>query len=633
MAKERACALITTIAIVAIGLAMPVMSPRIASADLNGVLLTGGVKSDSGQKMEGVTVSVKGEGQTITTTVFTDEQGNYYFPPLPNGKYRVWAQAQGYEAGRREVEVTGAVRHQDFLLKSTKDFAMQLDGDGWIAALPEDSPEHRKMKDVFFDNCTGCHIASYPLQNRFDENGWIAIINLMSRVTGPEGFYGGPDMTPWPFLDYYKKELAAYLAEMRGPAPSPMKFKALPRPKGEATLAVFVEYDVPVDDDGGYGAPANDGSDWSLGTASRNNGNRGIHDAQFDLDGNIWFAYTEPSYDRTVGKVDAKTGKLTNIKVPGANGMAASSHGITVDQQGILWFNAVPGAYYGQGVDSVGGLARLDPKTEKVEVFKVPQGMSGVGGTLDVDGKGNIWAATRIGAIRFDTKTGEFTEFRSVTSTSPNGRTDTYGVTGDREGNGWWTQFKIDLVDRGDVLSGRSEEIKMPPRKSRSDGLLSADERAIYALGVPQDNLSVPWAQGPRRLDADKNGDVVWMCDYWGNNLAKIDTHSMKVTLYAVPTPEAGPYDAVVDKSHHVWVNLTQAGRLARFDPKTKQWTEYALPSLGSETRHVSILERNGKLQVGLPYSRISKVARMELRTPAELQALRVEVQEMARNQ
>ena len=312
--------------------------------------------------------------------------------------------------------------------------------------------------------------------------------------------------------------------------------------------------------------------------------------------------------------------------------MAASSHGITVDQDGILWFNAVPGAYYAQGEDNVRGLARLDPKTEKVEVFNVPHGMSGVGGTLDVDGKGNIWAATRIGAIRFDTRTREFTEFKSVTLTSPDGRTDTYGVTGDREGNGWWTQFKIDLVDKGDVLSGRSEELRMSPRKSRSDGLLTAEERKIYALGVPQDNLSVPWAQGPRRLGADKNADVVWMCDYWGNNLAKIDSHSMKVTLYAVPTPEAGPYDAVVDNNHNVWVNLTQAGRIAKFDPRTEQWTEYPLPSLGSETRHVSILERNGKLEVGLPYSRISKVARMELRTRAELQALRAEVQQTARN-
>ena len=75
----------------------------------------------------------------------------------------------------------------------------------------------------------------------------------------------------------------------------------------------------------------------------------------------------------------------------------------------------------------------------------------------------------------------------------------------------------------------------MPPRPSRSDGLLTAEDRRMYAHGVPIDNVSVPWAEGPRRLGADKNGDVVWMCNYWGNNLAKIDIHSMKVTMYKFP--------------------------------------------------------------------------------------------------
>ena len=439
-------------------------------------------------------------------------------------------------------------------------------------------------------------------------------------------------MPPWEFIEFYKNDLSAYLAEMRGPGRSPMDFKPRPRPKGEAALAVFTEYDVPLDDDGGYGAAVNDGSDWSLGTPSRNNGNRGIHDAQFDSDGNIWFAYTEPSYDRTVAKIDARSGKLTNIKVPGADELAAASHGITVDQEGILWFNAVVGSYYMKGGGSGGGLARLDPATEKVDVFNPPGGMSGVGGTLDVDGRGNAWAATKVGAIRFDPKTREFTEFKSVTLKSPDGEVDTYGVTGDREGNGWWTQFKINLVDKGDIRSGKSEEIKLPPRPSRSDGLLTAEDRRMYAHGVPIDNVSVPWAEGPRRLGADKNGDLVWMCDYWGNNLAKIDVHSMKVTMYQFPRPDVAPYDAVVDSRHNVWVNLTQAGSIAKFDPKTEKWTEFFLPTLGTETRHISILERNGRIQLGLPYSRVSKVARMEIRTEAELQALRNKVQETASN-
>ncbi|MEA2938356.1 MAG: hypothetical protein QOC56_1860, partial [Alphaproteobacteria bacterium] len=49
-------------------------------------LLAGTITSASGEKMGGVAVSAKPEGSTITTSVYTDENGGYYFPPLAEGK-------------------------------------------------------------------------------------------------------------------------------------------------------------------------------------------------------------------------------------------------------------------------------------------------------------------------------------------------------------------------------------------------------------------------------------------------------------------------------------------------------------------------------------------------------------------
>src|SRR5689334_10399913 len=92
------------------------------------VLLSGTVSSAGGEKMGGVTVSAKAEGATITTTVFTDDGGNYYFPPLPSGKYRVWAQALTFATAKSEVDLAAA-RRQDFKLDQLKDFAPQLPGD------------------------------------------------------------------------------------------------------------------------------------------------------------------------------------------------------------------------------------------------------------------------------------------------------------------------------------------------------------------------------------------------------------------------------------------------------------------------------------------------------------------------
>src|ERR1700686_1610279 len=48
-------------------------------------ILTGTITAPGGEKMGGVTVSAKAAGSTITTTVFTNETGAYYFPALPAG--------------------------------------------------------------------------------------------------------------------------------------------------------------------------------------------------------------------------------------------------------------------------------------------------------------------------------------------------------------------------------------------------------------------------------------------------------------------------------------------------------------------------------------------------------------------
>src|SRR6266478_4749356 len=73
-------------------------------------LLSGAITAQSGQKLEGVTVSAKLEGSTITTSVYTDAAGSYVFPPLPAGRYRVWAQALGFEASKGSVDLSTARR-------------------------------------------------------------------------------------------------------------------------------------------------------------------------------------------------------------------------------------------------------------------------------------------------------------------------------------------------------------------------------------------------------------------------------------------------------------------------------------------------------------------------------------------
>jgi len=159
------------------------LAPAAQAADQ---LLSGAVTSASREKLGGVTVSARLEGSTITTSVYTDETGNYYFPPLAAGKYKIWAQALGFERANGEVDLSAA-KQQNLSLASITDLERrwrQLPGELMIASLPEETADDARIKKIFMNQCTGCHTPSYTLQFRFDEGGWNRIINLMKVIGG-----------------------------------------------------------------------------------------------------------------------------------------------------------------------------------------------------------------------------------------------------------------------------------------------------------------------------------------------------------------------------------------------------------------------------------------------------------------
>ena len=570
-------------------------------------LLRGSVTSPDGGPLEGIAVSARANGTTYTTTVFTDEEGKYYFPPMQRGHYQLWAQAVGFKTARAEIDL-GA--HPDlrqaFTLQTLEDFSRQLSGSEWIASLPEDTWEHRRMKVVFTNNCAGCHQPNFVLQNRFDEPGWRKIIDVMETI----GIYGNPprpDRPPYPLLRYFKEDLAAYLAKMRGPSPSPLKLKRFPRPRGEAARVVITEYDITSSSDTDKFV-THDGSDWMEGTPSVYEA-RGPHDAEVDANGFVWIADSQTDRVRTVVRLDPRTGQVKNYKLEGRNGTAMRSHGIIIDRKGIAWFNAD------------GGLGKINTKTDKIEYFEPPEDMPLVGGTLDVhpDGvDGIIWASSPEGALAFDPSTNKFTNFPSI-SRGHQGRT--YGVAVDVEGNGWWAQMNYDKVGKGNYRTGEITEVEFEPVPGR-DEIVTAQDREIYKLAGSDWNTATPWQQAPRRLGGDRKGNM-WVALWWGNRLAKIDIKTHKITYY--PYPHAGypgVYDTVVDKNGMVWINLMNADRIARFDPETEEWVDYQLPTLGAETRHISVDNRKDQVEVWTPYWRTSRIARLQFRPEKRMQEL-----------
>src|SRR4029453_11193187 len=345
---------------------------------------------------------------------------------------------------------------------------------------------------------------NHVLQFRFDEAGWNKIISLM-KVVANTGVY--QDRKPNQIIDLNQKELAAYLGRVRGPGDNALKVAERPRPSGEAARATWTLYDVPPNP-----APG-------------------------------------PNKNVTVGRVNAKTGEVKYLKVNRADGRAANAHGLTRDKQGNLWFDVDPGRR---------SLGKLDPKTEKITVYQTPQNMSPLGGavTLDVDGKGKIWASAPDGVLQFDPEAEKFTEFKSKNYKRANGQANTYGAAGDRDGNGWWAQMGWDTIGKAEVATGTTVEIKLPEKKSEMDRLTPEQLAAYEKVTDLANGNPLPWGQGPRRMGTDKNADVLWVGNSGGATLARINTKTNATTIVPFPDKAMQPYHIDVDSKHNVWGNL-----------------------------------------------------------------------------
>ena len=201
-----------------------------------------------------------------------------------------------------------------------------------------------------------------------------------------------------------------------------------------------------------------------------------------------------------MAKVDGKTGKLTDFPIRMPNGKAALAHGIFLDtHDGKLYFNASPKIAYLDGT-SASSIRRW-----RVEAFSPPEGMSRVSGWLGGDAKGFVWAASgtmkKGGALPLDPRTKMFKQFDSPTAGL------TYGIAGDKDGNGWWMGVNDDIIVFGNPSTGEISEIKLPPQplaEFLKPGDLGEGKRFPAGLGGNQ---------SPRRPYADLNGKDLWVTE------------------------------------------------------------------------------------------------------------------------
>ena len=94
--------------------------PTPASAQVDTGTISGTVKDESGGVLPGATVTITHEGQGLTLTSVTREDGTYIFTPIRTGAYSVEVEFPGFRKGVRRG-ITVGIQEQvrvDFTLQT-----------------------------------------------------------------------------------------------------------------------------------------------------------------------------------------------------------------------------------------------------------------------------------------------------------------------------------------------------------------------------------------------------------------------------------------------------------------------------------------------------------------------------------
>ncbi|MFQ5982404.1 MAG: carboxypeptidase regulatory-like domain-containing protein, partial [Woeseiaceae bacterium] len=356
---------------------------------------TGVVRNTKGEPLEGILLQLIAERTAIRTTVYTNAAGRYEFPKLPFGQYtlRIARPLEFRPYQRNSVRIDSDVRTieeivlervtESELLPPTPDIVSQLAGAEWIMNLPSTGEE----KAVFKGACGfGCHSYQQIFRNRFDEHGWRLMVRRMIRYRGSPLIHSadsgrGEDGADRPGRSGFSVQveedvIAPWLARVRGPdSKDDTPLQVLPRPHGASTKAIVTEYELPRM----LLAP---------------------HDVAGDSEGNIWYTPHRSPY---VGKLDPRTGIVTEYRVPKTPGVLPGTHSVWIDKNDVVWLSE----------NWAHTLTKFDPRTEEFTQVRLDFGRrlnTPAFGNFALAPDGHVWVARDSAILKIHPETGEFLE-------------------------------------------------------------------------------------------------------------------------------------------------------------------------------------------------------------------------------
>ena len=243
-------------------------------------------------------------------------------------------------------------------------------------------------------------------------------------------------------------------------------------------------------------------------------------------------------------------------------------HDVLLDKDGDVWYSDFGELF----------ISKFDPKTLKLTEYPTKEFKLGapVGNlSLEFDNEGKLWFDTmHQGAIgTIDPKTGEIKYYPLPPEWNDNRvQLNFVGLRHDVDGKVWTKSVGTVDVFRLDLASGKWE------RFHPTDFLPPGHRYSIYQL-----------------ISDSKNN--VWMAEFEEGYLGRIDAKTLKVTWFPLPSPHGRARRMEIDDQDRILVTEYRANKVALFDTKTEQFTEYDLPPLTFPYR--AQIDQNGELWTG----------------------------------
>jgi virginiamycin B lyase len=244
--------------------------------------------------------------------------------------------------------------------------------------------------------------------------------------------------------------------------------------------------------------------------------------------------------------LDPSTGKTHEIGL----GQGSAPHGVIIGPDGAPWITD----------GGLNAIVRVDPLTEKVQLFTLPQNSSYANlNTATFDHHGILWFTGQSGIYgRLDASTGKIQVFKAPRGPGP------YGITTTPNGDVYYASLAGSYISRINVSTGAATVLDPPTQD-----------------------------QGARRIWSDSHGRL-WISEWNAGKLALYDPATDKWQEWRLPGSNPMPYAVYVDNRDTVWLSDFGANALVKFDPTKREFEVFSLPTPNANVRQ--ILGRLGEI-------------------------------------